>query len=61
MKKWLFLTISILFLSVMTGCVYNELNYQGKVRPVQEVEEMLEDYLESENPDYEFKVEVTIE
>ena len=45
----------------MAGCVYNELKYQGKLRPVQEVEEMLEDYLESENPDHEFTVEVTIE
>ncbi len=33
--------------------------YQGKERPVEEVEEMISDYLESENPDLEFDVTIT--
>jgi hypothetical protein len=35
------------------------IKYQGKERPVEEVEEMLSDYLESENPDLEFNVSIT--
>lgn len=35
------------------------IQYQGKERPVSEVEEMLSDYLESENPDLEFNVSIT--
>jgi hypothetical protein len=44
----------------MTGCEYSELQYRGKVRPVEEVEEMLADYLESENPNHEFTVDIII-
>jgi hypothetical protein len=45
----------------VTGCNIQELNYQGKVRPVNEVEEMLSDYLESENPQFDLNVEITQE
>ena len=44
----------------LQGCTgVQEIEYQGKTRPVAEVEEMLSDYLESENPDLEFNVSIT--
>lgn len=44
----------------LQGCTgVTEIAYQGKVRPINEVEEMLADYLESENPDLEFNVSIT--
>lgn len=61
MKKLIFVTFILIVIGLMAGCEYSELQYQGKLRPVYEVEEMLEDYLESENPDKEFTVDVVIE
>jgi hypothetical protein len=44
----------------LQGCTaMQEIQYQGKTRPVAEVEEMLSDYLESENPDLDFSVSIT--
>lgn len=45
--------------ALLAGCGVQELQYQGKVRPVDEVEEMLSDYLESENPQMDLNVEIT--
>lgn len=58
MKKWLLLFLGISIVSIMAGCESYDLQYQGKLRPVNEVEEMLADYLESENPDREFTVDI---
>ena len=61
MKKIILVTFILMTVGAMAGCKYSELQYQGKLRPVVEVEEMLEDYLESENPDHEFTVDIVIE
>lgn len=61
MKKWLLFTFLIIAGSVLTGCKYADLEYQGTVRPVEEVEEMLADYLESENPDYDITVDIIVD
>ena len=60
MKKLILVTFILMTVGAMTGCEYSELQYRGKVRPVYEVEEMLADYLESENPNHEFTVDIVI-
>jgi hypothetical protein len=45
---------------MLQGCgAIPAIQYQGKERPIEEVEEMIADYLESENPDLEFDVNIT--
>jgi len=62
MRKLIITGLSALFLICLTGCRdQGELYYQGKVRPVSEVEEMLADYLESENPDDDFLVNISFD
>jgi hypothetical protein len=44
----------------LQGCSgLQEIQYQGKQRQIEDVEEMLADYLESENPDLDFEVNIT--
>ena len=42
----------------MYGCGISDLKFQDDVRPKEEVEDMLSDYLEAENPHYKFKVKI---
>jgi hypothetical protein len=51
--------VGLIAAGFLTGCGIQELQYQGKTRPVNEVEEMLSDYLESENPNMDLNVEIT--
>lgn len=51
--------IGIIAGALITGCDMQRIQYQGKDRPIGEVQEMLEDYLESENPNMEFNVKIT--
>jgi hypothetical protein len=52
--------VGLLTAGLLTGCgTIQNLHYQGKDRPVDEVEEMLSDYLESENPNMDLNVEIT--
>jgi len=60
MKKLILVTFILMMVGVIAGCKYSDLQYQGKLRPVYEVEDMLEDYLESENPEHEFTVDIVI-
>ena len=58
-KQGALLGIGLIIGGLLAGCNIQEIQYQGKQRPVSEVEEMLEDYLESENPNWEFNVKIT--
>lgn len=51
--------IGLICVAFLNGCGMQSIQYQGKERPITEVQEMLEDYLESENPNYEFNVRIT--
>jgi len=52
--------IGLIAANLLSGCTtISSLNYQGKERPLDEIEEMLSDYLESENPNYSLNVEIT--
>lgn len=60
-KKRAAIIVGGLILSfALHGCSsVQEIQYQGKQRQVSDVEEMLADYLESENPDLDFEVNIT--
>lgn len=49
------LLLAVLF---MYGCGVSDLKFQDEVRPKEQVEDMLSDYLEEENPNYKFKVRI---
>jgi hypothetical protein len=54
--------VGLLTAGLLSGCgTLTNLQYQGKDRPVDEIEEMLSDYLESENPNMDLNVEITQE
>lgn len=60
-KKWIAVVsvIGIIGTLTLTGCNQSSLFYQGKERSVYEVEEMIGDYLESENPNLDIDVTIT--
>jgi hypothetical protein len=58
MKKLILITFILVTIGAMVGCKYSELQYQGKLRPIYEIEEMLEEYLESENPMHDIDVRI---
>jgi hypothetical protein len=60
-KKRAMVIVGGLILSfALQGCSgLQEIQYQGKQRQIEDVEEMLADYLESENPDLDFVVNIT--
>jgi hypothetical protein len=52
--------VGLITATLLSGCsTISSLYYQGKERQLDEVEEMLSDYLESENPNYELNVQIT--
>lgn len=54
--------VGLMTAGLLSGCgTIQELQYQGKTRPINDVEEMLSDYLESENPNMDLNVEITQE
>jgi hypothetical protein len=61
LKKSMVIIGGLLLSFALQGCAgtIQSINYQGKERPVEEVEEMISDYLESENPDLEFDIQIT--
>ncbi|QFR56271.1 hypothetical protein PPK15_gp58 [Bacillus phage 000TH010] len=61
MKK-IILGIAGVFTAVaLTGCSESTMIYKGKERPVSEVEEMISDQLEVDNPDMDLDVSITEE
>ncbi|MEN8702478.1 hypothetical protein [Bacillus infantis] len=59
MKKKFFI-LPLLSIIGLSACDIeeSELNYDGKLRPVSEVEEIIADKLEVENPDLDLEVSV---
>jgi hypothetical protein len=62
-KKSMVIFGGISLAMILHGCgsVNQSITYEQKVRPIQEVEEMLSDRLESENPNLDFNVTITEE
>lgn len=50
-----------LVLAGLTGCMSTEIMYEGKLQPIQTVEEILSNKLEVENPDLDINVNITEE
>lgn len=61
LKKSMVIIGGLLLAFTLQGCAgsIQAIQYQGKERPIEQVEEMIADYLESENPDLEFDVQIT--
>lgn len=61
MKKLLVL-ISLLAVALLptacSGFQENQINYDGQLRPVSEVEEIIADKLEVENPDLDLEISI---
>jgi hypothetical protein len=57
MKKYVVL-LFVLLLTVLAGCEETKINYEGKLLPVSEVEEIIADKLEVDNPDLDLEVDI---
>lgn len=58
MKK-IILSGSLVLLTIgLVGCAPAKLTYEGKKRPVSEIEDIVSDKLESENPGYDLEISV---
>jgi hypothetical protein len=57
MKKYSVLVV-VLLLAVLAGCEESKINYEGKKLPVSQVEEIIADKLEVENPDFDLEVDI---
>jgi hypothetical protein len=63
MKK-LFILLTLLVLSILiSACEYQEdqIQYDGQIRPVSQVEEIIADKLEVENPELDLEVSISEE
>jgi hypothetical protein len=56
MKKLTF--VFVLLAVALVGCQEANINYEGKVLPVSQVEEIIADKLEVENPDLDLEVDI---
>ncbi|MED4914348.1 hypothetical protein [Parageobacillus thermoglucosidasius] len=57
MKKAITLLV-LLIVALLAGCEEGKIYYKGKLRPVSEVEEIIADQLEVENPDLDLEVSI---
>jgi hypothetical protein len=57
-KHRLIVPLVVLGTLLLTGCEETKLTYKGKQYPVSQLEEIIENELELENPDYDLDVNV---
>ena len=53
--------LMVLSVGLLAGCEEAEIMYDDKLRPVSEVEEIMADKLEVDNPDLDLEVSITEE
>lgn len=56
-KQLVVVYVTFILSFVLVGCM-DTLIYKGESQPTHEVEEMLEDELEKENPNYDIEVDI---
>ncbi|WP_427036545.1 hypothetical protein [Cytobacillus pseudoceanisediminis] len=64
MKKNLFVVVLglvIMTATILAGCEESMIRYEGELRPESEVEEIIADKLEVENPELDLEVNITEE
>jgi hypothetical protein len=59
-KRFIFaVSLGVIFIFFLHGCSsVNEMQYDGKIQPVQDVEEIMADKLEVENPGLDLEVQI---
>lgn len=45
----------------LSGCGIRQLEFEGKTRPIEHIEEILENRLEAENPQYDLDVRIGLD
>lgn len=61
MKKLLTVGVLVLGVGMLSGCKEPNIKYKGELRPASEVEEIISDELEVENPHLDLEVRITEE
>jgi hypothetical protein len=61
MKKILGLILIFSLVGVLAGCQERLIRYEGEIRPESEVEEIIADKLEVENPELDLEVNISEE
>ena len=60
MNKLISLVVVLVMLAVaLVGCGMPDLQYESELRPVEEIEEIIESKLEAENPRYDIDVSIS--
>ena len=58
MNKLKIVGIGLILSAFLVGCNRPNLNYEGQIRSLDEIEEILGDKLEVENPEYDLNVSI---
>lgn len=58
MKRVLICAVLLTASLVIGGCAESEIYYEGELRPVSQVEEIIADQLEVENPEMDLEVSI---
>jgi len=53
--------VALLLVVILAGCEERKIYYEGKLRPVSDVEEIIADQLEVENPNLDLDVNISEE
>lgn len=58
MKKLIIIGTGVTMATFLAGCQEQQINYEGKLMPQLEAEELIEDQLEFDNPDLDLEVNI---
>lgn len=61
MKKTFLLAIAVIIAALTSGCAPSTMIYEGKEQPTTDVEEIIADKLEVENPSLDLEVNISEE
>ena len=61
MKKFTLGTVLVALMIFLSGCGIRQLEFEGKTRPIEHIEEILENRLEAENPQYDLDVRIGLD
>lgn len=50
--------VGLVAVGILSGCAEQKITYEGKLRPISEVQEIISDKLEVENPNLDLEVNI---